>query len=168
MTPARQQCKASKTCKLNWRNKKQPAAVVPRKGNCATGCHFRPYSFASSPFDDFAEMKNIMRKTVCQALSAPPLGRPPTTGCTKSPNSDAGTWANPPNSHKTPRQRPFPQKANSLRRRAIPSPNTTLRHPYNSPLSRPRTPCTPSLFAPRTHTFCNLWIPVPHASVLLY
>ena len=79
MTPARQQRKASKTCKLNWRNKKQPAAVAPRKGNCATGCHFRPYSFASSPFDDFAEMKNSTRKIVCQPLSAPPLDGPPTT-----------------------------------------------------------------------------------------
>ena len=90
MTPARQQRKASKTCKPNWRNKKQPAAVAPRKGNCATGCHFRPYSFASSPFDDFADMKNITRKTVCQGVSAPPHGRPPTIGCAKSLKDDAG------------------------------------------------------------------------------
>ena len=48
-------------------------------GNCAAGCHFRPYSFASSPFDDFAEMKNSTRKIVCQHLSAPPLDGPPTT-----------------------------------------------------------------------------------------
>lgn len=47
-------------------------------GNCAAGCHFRPYSFASSPFDDFAEMKNSTRKIVCQHLSAPPLDGPPT------------------------------------------------------------------------------------------
>ena len=79
MTPARQQRKASITCKLNWRIKKQPAAVVPRKGNFATGCHFRPYSFASSPFDDFAKMKNSTRKIACQPLSAPPLDGPPTT-----------------------------------------------------------------------------------------
>ena len=79
MTPAHLQRRASKICKLNWRNKKQPAAVAPRKGNCATGCHFRPYSFASSPFDDFAEMKNSTRKIACQPLSAPPLDGPPTT-----------------------------------------------------------------------------------------
>ena len=79
MTPARQQRKASKTCKLNRRIKKQPAAVAPRKGNCATGCHFRPYSFASSPFDDFADLKHSTRKIACQPLSAPPLDGPPTT-----------------------------------------------------------------------------------------
>ena len=41
-------------------------------GNRAAGCHFRPYSFASSPFDDFAEMKNSTRKnrmsTPCRPL----------------------------------------------------------------------------------------------------
>lgn len=76
MTPARLQRRASKICKLNWRNKKQPAAVAPRKGNCATGCHFRPYSFASSPFDDFADMKNITRKTVCQGCPPLPMAGP--------------------------------------------------------------------------------------------
>ena len=76
MTPARLQRRASKICKLNWRNKKQPAAVAPRKGNCATGCHFRPYSFASSPFDDFADMKNITRKTVCQGCLPLPMAGP--------------------------------------------------------------------------------------------
>lgn len=40
-------------------------------GNRAAGCHFRPYSFASSPFDDFAEMKNSTRKNVCQHLVSP-------------------------------------------------------------------------------------------------
>ena len=51
--------------------KKQPAAVVPCVGNCAAGCHFRPCSFASSPFDDFAEMKNSTRKNVCQHVVGP-------------------------------------------------------------------------------------------------
>lgn len=45
--------------------------MVPRMGNRAAGCHFRPYSFASSPFDDFAEMKNSTRKNVCQHLVRP-------------------------------------------------------------------------------------------------
>lgn len=79
MTPARRQCAASKTCKLNLRKKKAASCSGSLDGNCATGCHFRPYSFASSPFDDFADMKNITRKTVCQHLSAPPLDGPPTT-----------------------------------------------------------------------------------------
>ena len=46
-------------------------------GNCATGCHFRPYSFASSSFDDFAEMKNSTRKNVCQHLVGPSPWQPP-------------------------------------------------------------------------------------------
>lgn len=168
MTPARLQRRASKICKLNWRNKKQPAAVVPRKGNCATGCHFRPYSFASSPFDDFADMKNITRKIVCQGVSAPPHGRPPTTGCVDSLKDDASMRKQPPDNQETPRQHAFPCKASAMRRGAIPSPNQTFRHPYNSPVSRPRTPRPPPLLAVCTHTFRNLWIPPPHKSTLLY
>lgn len=45
--------------------------MVPCVGNCAAGCHFRPCSFASSPFDDFAEMKNSTRKNVCQHVVGP-------------------------------------------------------------------------------------------------
>ena len=60
-------------------NKKAASCSGFRMGNRAAGCHFRPYSFASSPFDDFAEMKNSTRKIVCQHLSAPPLDGPPTT-----------------------------------------------------------------------------------------
>ena len=168
MTPARQQRKASKTCKPNWRNKKQPAAVAPRKGNCATGCHFRPYSFASSPFDDFADMKNITRKTVCQGVSAPPHGRPPTTGCINSPKGRTDTWGEPSDNQKTPRQHAFLQQMSRTRQRAIPSQNPKFRHPYNSLVSRPRTPRLPPLPAVRTHTFRNLWITPPHTSTLLY
>ena len=60
-------------------NKKAASCSGSRMGNRAAGCHFRPYSFASSPFDDFANMKNSTRKIACQPLSAPPLGGPPTT-----------------------------------------------------------------------------------------
>lgn len=60
-------------------NKKAASCSGFRMGNRAAGCHFRPYSFASSPFDDFADMKNSTRKIVCQPLSAPPLVGPPTT-----------------------------------------------------------------------------------------
>lgn len=60
-------------------NKKAASCSGSRMGNRAAGCHFRPYSFASSPFDDFAEMKNSTRKIACQPLSAPPLDGPPTT-----------------------------------------------------------------------------------------
>ena len=59
-------------------NKKAASCSGFRMGNRAAGCHFRPYSFASSPFDDFADMKNSTRKIVCQPLSAPPLDGPPT------------------------------------------------------------------------------------------
>ena len=168
MTPARLQRRASKICKLNWRNKKQPAAVAPRKGNCATGCHFRPYSFASSPFDDFADLKNIMRKIVCQGVSAPPHGRPPTTGCINSPKGRTGTRGKPLDNQETPRQHAFLQQRSRTRQRTIPNPNPILRHPYNSPVSRPRTPRLPLLPAVRTHTFRNLWITPPHTSTLLY
>lgn len=60
-------------------NKKVASCSGFRMGNRAAGCHFRPYSFASSPFDDFADMKNSTRKIACQPLSAPPLDGPPTT-----------------------------------------------------------------------------------------
>lgn len=168
MTPARLQRWASKICKLNWRNKKQPAAVAPRMGNCATGCHFRPYSFASSPFDDFANMENITQKTVCQALSAPPLGRPPTIGCAKSLKDDAGMRQTLPIVKKHHVNTPFCRKRTHYGEGWSPSLNPMLGHPYNSPLSRPRAPYAPPLFAPRTHTFRNLWIPPPHRSTHLY
>ena len=50
--------------------------MVPRMGNRAAGCHFRPYSFASSPFDDFADMQNSTRKN-CMSTPCRPL---PLTG----------------------------------------------------------------------------------------
>ena len=168
VTPARQQRKASKTCKLNRRIKKQPAAVAPRKGNCATGCHFRPYSFASSPFDDFADSKNSTRQTNCQGVSAPPHGRPPTTGCINSPKGRTDTWDEPPDNQETPCQHAFLQQMSRTRQRAIPSQNPIFRHPYNSLVSSPRTPRLRPLPAVRTHTFRNLWIPVPHTLAILY
>lgn len=168
MTPARLQRKASKICKLNWRNKKQPAAVAPRKGNCATGCHFRPYSFASSPFDDFADMKNITRKTVCQGCPPLPMAGPLPPVATTPPKGDASARKQSPDSQETPRQHAFLRKASTMRRGEIPSPNQTFRHPYNSPVSRPRTPRPPPLLTVHTHTFRNLWIPPSPTSTQLY
>ena len=149
-------------------NKKAASCSGSLDGNCATGCHFRPYSFASSPFDDFADMKNITRKTVCQGVSAPPHGRPPTTGCINSPKGRTDTWDEPPDNQETPRQHGFPHKESATRRRAIPSLNPAFRQPYNSPLSRPRSPRPPSLLDARTRTFRNLWAPVSLISTLLY
>lgn len=130
MTPARQQRKASKTCKLNWRNKKQPAAVAPRKGNCATGCHFRPYSFASSPFDDFADSKNSTRQTECQGVSAPPHGRPPTTGCIESRRDDGNSQEISSLKQRWPNQRRFSKgktcnQRNASRGKLSPKPVTS-------------------------------------------
>lgn len=168
MTPARLQRKASKICKLNWRNKKQPAAVAPRKGNCATGCHFRPYSFASSPFDDFADMKNITRKTVCQGCPPLPMAGPLPPVATTPPKAMQAHENNLPIAKKRHVSMLFCAKQAQMRRGEIPSPNQTFRHPYNSPVSRPRTPRPPPLLTVHTHTFRNLWIPPSPTSTQLY
>lgn len=154
MTPARLQRRANKICKLNWRNKKQPAAVAPRKGNCATGCHFRPYSFASSPFDDFADMKNITRKTVCQGCPPLPMAGHLPPVATTPPKAMQAHENNLPIAKKRHVSMLFCAKQAQcgegrppaqIRHSGIP---TTPRCRALAPLvPRPFLPCTPTLFA---------------------
>ena len=115
-------------------NKKAASCSGFRMGNRAAGCHFRPYSFASSPFDDFAEMKNSTRKIVCQPLSAPPLDGPrlpPILAFPKPAKAGEEAFRQPVSTRSA-----LPKRNSQLSR--IPAQNRTGR-----PHPRPKTP-TPS------------------------
>mgnify|MGYP004524110427 CR=1 FL=1 len=169
-------------------NKKAASCSGFRMGNRAAGCHFRPYSFASSPFDDFADMKNSTRKIVCQPLSAPPLDGPPTTAHPGLPEarksrrrglpptrfdpiraSQAKQPTEPDTCAKRHGKAPSaPQNANALPAPASHTETTRLqpppdRHRCPSPLAFPLQP------ARHPHTSRELWgsIPAPTRKTVL-
>ena len=167
MTPARRQSAASKTCKLNWRIKKQPAAVVPWMGTVQLAAISGPIALRHHLSMILPTWKISRGKLYVKGCPPLPMAGllPPVAS---TPKADASIRKQPPDNQETPRQYAFPHKESATRRRAIPSLNPTFRQSYNFPLLCPRSPRPPSLLDARTHTFRNPWIPFPLTSAQLY